>query len=59
MFGWDAGGGVMGYFNDHVGLRDDMRYLRATCDLKSGVSILDLSVNHLHFSRASIGVVFR
>jgi opacity protein-like surface antigen len=59
MFGWDAGGGVMGYFNDHVGLRGDLRYLRATSDLKSGVTSLDLSGNQLHFWRASIGVVFR
>ena len=34
MFGWDAGGGVMGYFNQHVGLRGDVRYLRATSDLE-------------------------
>ena len=59
MFGWDAGGGVMGYFNEHVGLRGDMRYLRATSDLKSGVSSLDLAGNQLHFWRASVGVVFR
>src|SRR5882757_6751310 len=59
MFGWDAGAGVMGYFNEHVGLRGDMRYLRATSDLKSGISSLDLSGNQLHFWRASIGVVFR
>jgi hypothetical protein len=58
MFGWDAGAGVMGYFNQHVGLRGDMRYLRATSDLKSGISSLDLSGNQLHFWRASIGVVF-
>jgi opacity protein-like surface antigen len=59
MFGWDAGAGVMGYFNEHVGLRGDMRYLRATSDLKSGISSLDLNGNQLHFWRASIGVVFR
>jgi hypothetical protein len=59
MFGWDAGAGVMGYFNQHVGLRGDVRYLRATSDLKSGVSSLDLSGNQLHFWRASIGVVLR
>jgi opacity protein-like surface antigen len=59
MFGWDAGGGVMGYFTDHVGLRGDVRYLRATSDLQSGVSSLDLSGNQLHFWRASIGVVLR
>lgn len=59
MFGWDAGAGVMGYFSDHVGLRGDVRYLRATSDLKSGVSSLDLSGNQLHFWRATIGVTFR
>jgi len=59
MFGWDAGGGVMGYFSDHVGLRGDVRYLRATSDLKTGVTTLDLGGNQLHFWRASVGVVFR
>ena len=59
MFGWDAGGGVMGYFADHVGLRGDLRYLRATSDLNSGITSLDLSGNRLHFWRASIGVVIR
>ena len=59
MFGWDAGGGVMGYFTDHVGLRGDVRYLRATHDMNSGVSSIDLDGNRLHFWRASIGVVLR
>ena len=60
MFGWDAGGGVMGYFTDHVGLRGDLRYLRATSDLKTGVTNLpNLDGNALHFWRATIGVVFR
>src|SRR3954469_19593779 len=27
MFGWNLGGGVMGYFNDHIGLRGDLKYL--------------------------------
>jgi hypothetical protein len=59
MFGWDAGVGVMGYFNQHVGLRGDLRYLRATSDLATGVSTLDLGGNKLHFWRPTIGVVFR
>jgi len=59
MFGWDAGGGVMGYFAQHVGLRGDVRYVRATSDLRSGVTSLDLSGSQLHFWRASIGVVLR
>jgi opacity protein-like surface antigen len=59
MFGWDAGGGVMGYFSNHVGLRGDIRYLRATSDLTTNISSIDLSANKLHFWRASIGVVLR
>jgi len=59
MLGWDAGGGVMGYFTNHVGLRGDLRYLRATSDFSTGISSLDLSGNRLHFWRASVGVVIR
>jgi OmpA-OmpF porin, OOP family len=59
MFGWDLGGGAMGYFNEHIGLRGDVRYLRATSDLNTGVSTFDLSGNQLHFWRATVGVVFR
>ena len=32
-FGWNAGLGVMGFFNDHVGLRGDLRYLRTLAKL--------------------------
>jgi outer membrane protein with beta-barrel domain len=59
MFGWDAGAGVMGFFNTHVGLRGDVRYLRATHDLNSGINSIDLNGDRLHFWRTSIGVVFR
>ena len=59
MFGWDAGAGVMAYFSDHVGLRGDLRYLRATSDLTTNVRSIDINGDRLHFWRASIGVVFR
>jgi opacity protein-like surface antigen len=59
MFGWDAGGGVMGYFSDHVGIRGDLRYLRGTHDLSTGVASIDLNGDKLHFWRASFGVVLR
>ena len=59
MFGWDAGGGVMGYFADHVGVRGDLRYLRATHQLNTGVSSIDINGDRLHFWRASIGIVIR
>jgi len=59
MFGWDAGAGVMGYFSDHVGLRGDVRYLRAVSDLTTNVTSIDINGDKLHFWRATIGVTFR
>jgi opacity protein-like surface antigen len=59
MFGWNVGGGVMGYFTDHVGLRGDVRYLRATSQLSSNPNNLDFNGDRLHFWRAAVGVVFR
>ena len=59
MFGWDAGGGVMGFFSDHVGMRGDLRYMRATGDFTTNVSSIDVNGDKLHFWRATIGVTFR
>lgn len=60
QWGWNAGGGVMGYFNEHVGLRGDVRYLRGFEDLATGNSVIDLNGNNqLHFWRLSGGVVLR
>jgi opacity protein-like surface antigen len=60
MFGWNVGAGVMGYFNDHVGLRGDIRYLRGFEDLKTGNTVIDLGGNNqLSFWRVSGGVVLR
>jgi len=61
MFGWDAGAGVMGFFNDHIGLRGEVRYLRGTHDMNvsTGINSIDFNGNKLHFWRPSIGVVFR
>jgi opacity protein-like surface antigen len=54
-FGWNAGGGVMGFFNDHFGLRGDFRYMRAF----SGDIVHGLDLGNLNFTRLSIGVVIR
>ena len=60
MFAWNVGGGVMGYFNNHVGLRGDLRYTRGFEDLNTGNTVLDLAGNNqLHFWRISAGVVIR
>jgi hypothetical protein len=59
MFGWNAGAGVMGYFNEHVGLRGDVRYLRGFKDTNTGVTSIDLNGSQLNFWRLSAGVVIR
>jgi hypothetical protein len=56
--GWNAGGGVMGYFTDHVGVRGDLRYMRGFNENDLGFDTGD-SLRALRFWRASIGVVFR
>ena len=60
MFGWNLGAGLMRYFNDHVGLRGDIKYLRGFEDMRSGVTIIDANApGQFHFWRAAVGVVFR
>jgi len=56
-FGWNAGAGVMGFFNDHVGLRGDIRYLR-TVNANFADSF-DVSSGDLHYWRTTIGLVIR
>lgn len=61
MFAWSAGGGVMGFFSDSVGLRGDVRYYRGIGD-SLGEELLDLSgvdVGDVSFWRATGGVTFR
>ena len=53
--GWNIGGGVMGFFNDHFGLRGEVRYLRAFDNFTFG----NVNLGTLNFTRLSIGAVFR
>ncbi len=55
QFGWNIGGGVMGYFNDHVGLRGEIKYLRVF----RGDVVNGLDLGTLNFTRLSIGLVVR
>jgi len=60
MAGWNLGAGVMGYFNDHVGLRGDIKYLRGFEDMRTNVPVIDFNApGQFHFWRAAVGVVFR
>lgn len=58
-WGIDVGGGVHGYFNDHVGLRGDLRYFRALQDNSAAPNDLDLALSSFNFWRATVGVTFR
>lgn len=49
-FGWNGGGGIMGFFNRTLGIRGEYRYFRS---FKSD------NGNTFDFSRASLGIVLR
>jgi opacity protein-like surface antigen len=57
-FGFDAGAGVMGFFNNNVGLRGDVRYFRSFRGAPSG-SATGLALSDFHFWRGSAGVTFK
>jgi opacity protein-like surface antigen len=56
-FGFDLGGGVMGFFTQNVGLRGDVRYFRGfrgTSDNNVGLGLSNFS-----YWRTSVGVAFK
>lgn len=53
--GFNIGGGVMGFFSNHFGIRGDVRYMRAF----SGDIVNNIDLHSLKFTRLSLGVVFR
>ena len=57
-FGFDVGGGVMGFFNSNVGLRGDVRYFRSFQGADVG-SLTGLGLGNLNFWRGSVGVSFK
>jgi hypothetical protein len=56
-FGFDVGGGVMGFFNTNVGIRGDVRYFRSFSGSSDNVTGLGLS--EFSFWRGSVGVSFK
>jgi opacity protein-like surface antigen len=56
--GINVGAGVQGFFNDHVGMRGDVRYMRSLQD-NNPTSDLDLGLSNFDFWRATVGVTFR
>lgn len=57
-FGFDVGGGIVGFFNENVGIRGDVRYFRALRDVEPGGGI-DIDVGSFDFWRATVGATFR
>ena len=59
---WNAGGGAMLFFGDHVGLRADVRYFRTfkavVFDFIDDLFERDRA-ERVDFGRTSVGVVFR
>jgi opacity protein-like surface antigen len=53
--GWNAGGGVMGHFTDHMGVRLDLRYFRNF----NGDRLGNLELGGFHYWRASLGLTVR
>src|SRR5436190_6463601 len=54
-FGINAGGGLMAFFSDNVGIRGDFRYFRAFKDTNGGTG-LDLTLGSFDFWRGTVGV---
>ena len=56
-FGFDVGGGVMGFFNSNVGIHGDVRYFRTFSG--SDENVTGLGVSDFNFWRGSVGVSFK
>jgi opacity protein-like surface antigen len=60
QFGWDVGGGLIGFFSSHIGIRGDIRYFHSfqIFDLSRFPNI-PIREEKLDFGRFSVGVVFK
>ena len=56
-FGFDLGGGAMGFFGQNIGMRGDIRYFRSFSG--SSDNITGLGLSNFNFWRASAGVTFK
>jgi len=56
-FGWDAGGGLIGFVSERLGARGDLRYFRSAQD--TAVAGFTLPNSKLDFWRASVGIVLK
>jgi len=57
-FGYNVGGGVIGFMGDHWGIRGDLRYIRSLED-PSEDNEFDIAVGKFDYWRGTGGVTFR
>jgi opacity protein-like surface antigen len=57
-FGFDVGGGVMGFFAQNIGIRGDVRYFRSFQGSGSD-TLTGLALSNFHYWRGSVGVSFK
>ena len=57
-FGFNAGAGIHGFFNDNVGIRGDIRYFRSMADDEPDDDF-DLALSDFDFWRATVGLTVR
>ena len=57
-FGFNLGGGIMGFMTDHVGFRGDVRYTRSFEDPEED-NEFDIGVGNFDYWRGTAGVTFR
>ena len=57
-FGFNAGIGAFGFFNDHVGVRGDVRYLRSFVDPNED-NEFDIAAGKFDYWRGLAGLTFR
>jgi hypothetical protein len=58
-FGFNVGGGIIGHFSEHTGLRGDVRYMRTAGSSDSDVNPFGLDLTRFEFWRASAGLVVK
>lgn len=58
-FGFNLGGGVMGFFSENIGIRGDIRYFRSFQDDEEGDDDLDIGLSSFKFWRGTVGITFR
>lgn len=58
-FTFNVGGGIMGYFSPHLGVRGDLRYTRAFGVNAADLQTAGLTLNHFDFWRAAIGLAVK